>query len=344
MTMKLNWLAALAVGVAMAVTPEAQAESNGGEEERNGSLEVLEHELFEGETLGSVAMDYEVNVLELKEWNDLDCIHEVEPGDEVEVHVEMEEDSSGPEPVVHRVQQGDTFSEIAEHHGVSGAQLRQWNPNIDPRRLQLGDRLMLHVPASGGDPVSWGRANSGRLYNGRQMESSPGMYVRNKSRAYGTDRTVDMLQAAGADVQGHWPDAPDLVVGSLSRRNGGPLSPHRSHQSGRDADVTYYHRGNVALPDFLNMTPEMLDAVKTWHLFKVLIDTGTVEFIFVDYALQEVLYEYAMSIGYEADELAEIFQYPRGRSQPVGIIRHANGHRNHFHIRFTCSESDQNCR
>ncbi len=343
MMVRTYWIVAVTLALCTGVASTAMASD---EDHKNGDgLVVEEYELVDGESLGTVGLEYEANIFDLKEWNDLECIHEVGPGDVVEVWVEPEDESnSGPDPVAHQIQQGDTFGGVAQRYGVTVAQLRSWNPNVDPRRLQLGDTLLLHVPAEGGDPVSWGQANSGRLYNGRQMESGPGMRVRNKNRAYGTDRAVDLLKAAGADVQAHWPDAPDLVVGSLSLPNGGPMRPHRSHQSGRDADVTYYHRGNVELPDFRDFTPEMLDAVKTWHLFKVLIDTGKVDFIFVDYALQEVLYDYALSIGHEPEDLEDLLQYPRGRNTPVGVIRHANGHRNHFHIRFSCSDSDQNCR
>ncbi len=324
-----------AVVVAMATTVSASDE--------NG-IEIVEHELDEAETLGAVALEYGVNVVELKEWNEIGCIHEIEPDEELEVPLDEErQNPSTPEPLVHVVSQGDTLGEIAERYGVRSSQIRQWNRNVDPDRLQIGQQLLLHVPGAGERPVSWGQANNGRLFNGIAMESSPGLRVRNMARSYGTQRVIDLLQGAGADLKARWPDAPELVVGSLSLQNGGRIPPHRSHQSGRDVDLSYYHRGNVELPDFRDMTPERLDAVKNWHFFKTLIATEEVEFIFVDYALQEVLYEYARSIGYSEEDLEEIFQYPRSRTTPVGIIRHARGHQNHFHLRFTCGEGDQNC-
>ncbi len=328
----------------MAIGSTASASDENGATDQENGVKILEHQLEEGETLGSVALKHRVNVVELKEWNDIECIHELEAKEELEVRFDEEQlNPSAPQPVVHVVRQGDTFQTIARRYGVRTSQVQQWNRNINPRRMQIGQHVMLHIPGSGERPVSWGRANSGRLFNGVSMESSPGLRVRNPARAYGTQRTIDMLQAAGADVQARWPDAPELVVGSLSLRNGGPMRPHRSHQSGRDADLAYYHRGNVELPDFRDMTPERLDAVKNWHFFKTLIATGEVEYIFVDYSLQKVLYEYARSIGYTGEELEEIIQYPRGMGARTGIIRHARGHRNHFHVRFTCGEGDQNC-
>ncbi len=330
----------MAFAVPATITAEESQNSEGDDED----VEIIYHELNGDETLGTVALEYEVNVTELKKWNELESLYEANGVEPLEVRIDKEtSNSTSPRPVVHVVRRGDTFEDIARQYGVRISQVRRWNQNVDPRRLQIGQQLHLHVPGADGHPVSWGRANSGRLFNGISMECSPGLTVRNESRSYGTQRTIDMLQAAAADVQERWPDAPELVVGSLSLRQGGPMRPHRSHQSGRDADLTYYHRGNVELPDFRDMSAETFDAVKNWHFFKTLIDTGEVQFIFVDYELQAILYEYARSIGYTESDLEELLQYPRGRRGAGGIIRHARGHQNHFHIRFECGDLDQNC-
>ncbi|MFB6375892.1 MAG: penicillin-insensitive murein endopeptidase, partial [Bradymonadaceae bacterium] len=93
-------------------------------------------------------------------------------------------------------------------------------------------------PGRDGKSVSWGRASDGKLYNGVPLKSWHGLDTRSVSHAYGTERVVQMLMAAAADVQARWPDSPDLVVGHLSYKNGGPMSPHKSHESGRDADLS----------------------------------------------------------------------------------------------------------
>ncbi|RAL21519.1 hypothetical protein DL240_11695 [Lujinxingia litoralis] len=307
------------------------------------SDEFSYHQVNDGETLGTIAMHYQVGIDQLLEWNDLESVH-IEP--ETTLVVKSSEEvrgSSEPLPVIHVIRRGDTFEGIARRYGVTIRQVQRWNRRLNPRRLQLGQQVRLHIPGADGKSVSYGRANGGRLYNGVAMQTTPGMRVRNVARSYGTRRVVQLLQAAGADVQARWPDAPDLIVGSLSVRNGGRLRPHRSHQSGRDVDLTYYHRGNVALPDFRNMSVETFDAVKNWHMYKVLIDSGQVEYMFVDYRLQKPLYEYALSIGYTPEELEPLLQYPRGRNVSAGIIRHSRGHLNHVHIRFTCGPQDRNC-
>ncbi|MDT8370131.1 MAG: transglycosylase SLT domain-containing protein [Longimicrobiales bacterium] len=45
----------------------------------------------------------------------------------------------------HVVRSGDTLSEIAESYGIRTAELRAANPGLDPRRLQLGTRLVVPV-------------------------------------------------------------------------------------------------------------------------------------------------------------------------------------------------------
>ena len=57
-------------------------------------------------------------------------------------------------------------------------------------------------------------------------------------------------------------------------------------------------------------------------------------YIFVDYSVQKLLYEYAKGKGVSEDTLSELFQYPRGKRASRGIIRHWKGHIDHFHVRF----------
>lgn len=312
------------------------------EQGENPQHMVEEYTVSQGDTLGSIALRFNVGVGEVKSWNNLDD-EDVRPGDRLVLRRDQAGKKRAPLPVVHIVKKGDTLESIARRYGVSTQKVLGWNKRLDPHRLQIGQEVRLQIPGRDGHSVSWGTANRGKLYNGMVLESSPALRVRREERAYGTRRTVQMLEAAITDVKERWPDAPPLTVGDLSTRRGGRLGPHRSHQSGRDADVSYYHRGNVTTRDFLAMTPTTFDAVKNWHVFKTLIDTNQVEYIFVDYRLQKQLYEYALSIGYTQDDLRSILQYPAGRSAKSGIIRHARGHDDHWHIRFTCGPHDKHC-
>lgn len=298
----------------------------------------------DGDNLGSIALRFGVGVSEVKAWNSLET-EELEPGREIIVKSDEEvkpKQPTRPLPVIHVVKRGDTFESIAKKNKVSVDQIRRWNRRVNPRKLQIGQQIRLQIPGRDGKSVSWGTANRGRLYNGVAMQSVPGMRVRNVARAYGTKRSVQFLEAAAYDVRARWPDAPDIEVGDMSFRSGGRMRPHKSHTSGRDVDISYYHRGNVET-GFRGMDAETFDAAKNWHLFKTLIDTNEVEYIFVDYRLQKVLFDYATSLGYTADELANIIQYPASASTNHATIRHARGHVDHFHIRFKCGPDDKQC-
>lgn len=61
--------------------------------------------------------------------------------------------ASGTEPVaangesgVHSVAQGDTLSSIAARYGVSLSQVMSANPDVDPRRMRIGQQIIIPQP------------------------------------------------------------------------------------------------------------------------------------------------------------------------------------------------------
>jgi murein endopeptidase len=81
------------------------------------------------------------------------------------------------------------------------------------------------LPVEGPDWVTWDPIR----------ERSPNR----ASRLYGTDRLVRVvLRVVRAYGRVH-PDAPRVVIGDLSRRGGGTIDEHVSHQNGLDVDVYY---------------------------------------------------------------------------------------------------------
>jgi len=91
-------------------------------------------------------------------------------------------------------------------------------------------------------------------------------------------------------------------------------------------------------------TSQTIDVEKMWFLFKTLLDTGKVEYLFVDYALQRPIYERALAEGHTKEDLASLFEYPRRKYAGGAIIRHSRGHDDHFHIRIACRSDDEACR
>jgi penicillin-insensitive murein endopeptidase len=142
-----------------------------------------------------------------------------------------------------------------------------------------------------------------------------------------------------------------LTVGDLSAAGGGPVGHHASHQSGRDADVSFYvtntHGDPVLADDYVSFrrdgtpfvpAPYRFDTVRNWALLEALLGDPSVqvEHIFVSNGLRSLLLHYARSHGADASMIARaestLVQPPRG-----------SPHTNHFHVRIACPSGDASC-
>lgn len=190
---------------------------------------------------------------------------------------------------------------------------------------------------------SYGKPSRGRLFNGRFLQKEGNGFIHTGKGSYGTDETISCLIYSIGKVREKYPDSVAVVIGSLSKVNGGKIKPHKSHQNGRDVDIGYYYKGNKPLKHLQKMRAYEVDVEKTWTLIENLLQTGWVEYIFMNYKFQKLFYDYVKNLGYDEKTLKKIFQYPRGRKTGAGIIRHEHGHLAHFHVRFLCASSDKNC-
>jgi len=190
---------------------------------------------------------------------------------------------------------------------------------------------------------SKGRPQDGWLSDGSRLPRRGVGYRHIGKHPYGTDECVVYLQFAAWAVNAMFPGTAPVVIGDLSRDGGGYLPPHRSHQSGRDADVGLYRSNNIPVRGFKQLIGSDLDLDKTWTFIEALIRTGRVKYIFLDRTLQERLHSYALNYGgWPAESLYRLFQYPHGNRR--AIIRHARSHKNHLHVRFRCSGDDSGCK
>lgn len=75
-----------------------------------------------------------------------------------------------PQPVVpeqskeYVVARGDTYSSIAQKNGVSVRAIEQANPGVDPRRLQIGQKLQIPAGASVSTSSTSASADTGNTY------------------------------------------------------------------------------------------------------------------------------------------------------------------------------------
>ncbi|MDI3281920.1 penicillin-insensitive murein endopeptidase [Polyangium sp. 15x6] len=176
--------------------------------------------------------------------------------------------------------------------------------------------------------ASVGSPTRGSLFGGVELKDSDGI-LRAGGYGWGTELVIRSIERAVREVRRCFPDSPRLYVGDIARERGGWLKPHRSHQSGLDADIGYYYKSQAIW--YQRATAENLDAARTWALVRALIEGGNVEMIFIDVSVQRLLQAYIATLP-EGERLPEdVFPSPTKRDS---IIRHAWGHATHFHVRF----------
>ncbi len=309
-------------------------------------MPLHEHEVQPGEHLGLIAGRYGVRRTELIALNPQlsspDLIH---PGDKVRVCPEIFPRLT--KRIEHEVKPGETLGAIAKRHGLSLAALveMQGEALTDPNLVRVGQRLEILVdgglvpdfrpPARPPARTGAGGKARGKRRVSVRLPASDRLHVKRPKLAYGTRKTIDLLQRAVSRYHRRYRGAPKVVVGDISRQGGGHLKGHLSHRTGRDVDLGYVLRGERATQTrFSAVTDKTLDLARTWGLLKAFLDTRQVVYIFVDYRLQKLLYDHAKAQGVSQRELDELFQYPHGRGRAHGIIRHWPSHRNHFHVRF----------
>ena len=188
-------------------------------------------------------------------------------------------------------------------------------------------RIAKEKPESLG-PASIGSPTRGSLFGGMELKDSEGI-LHSGGYAFGTELVIQSIERAVREVRRCHPNTPRLYVGDISRDRGGWLRPHRSHQSGLDADIGYYYKGPATW--YLAATAQNLDVERTWTLIRALLEGGHVEMIFMDLSIQGLLQKHIATLPREEQPVGELFQSPTKKDT---IIRHTWGHATHFHVRY----------
>lgn len=190
-------------------------------------------------------------------------------------------------------------------------------------------RMTYRITRSIGTPWA-GRLEHGVCFPGHFS----GYTLRSPDHTYTTPEVISAILDAIYGVRSRFPGTCNLYLGDFSRPAGGPWYPtHKSHQNGRDVDVGMYARDNLPLSSFILMNEKNLDVEKTWCFIENLLKTGMVEKIFVDRAIQKLLFRYAMTQKYDYVYLDKLFGNC-GNYRGHAMIQHEPGHRDHMHIRF----------
>ncbi len=180
--------------------------------------------------------------------------------------------------------------------------------------------------------LSVGEPFGGALVEGVRMPEGEHWTLVDPERAWATQETVSFLVRAITLVEQRCPPTHKLFIGHLSRQDGGPLWPHKSHQSGRDVDLSFYYQPSALIGWYQRANRHTLDAPRTWTLLRALITETPVEYLFIDRSVQRLLLDHARASGEDPEWLKTVFQV--GSAHPEPLIRHAFGHATHMHVRF----------
>jgi LysM repeat protein len=183
--------------------------------------------------------------------------------------------------------------------------------------------------------MSVGRPNTGYLVNAVRMPNDPDWVLTAPSHAYGTQETVDQLKHCLHRVHELFPGSPPVMLGSLSAERGGGLPPHKSHRTGRDADVYFFRSPDAAWNRAA--AQDDIDLPRTWALLRCFVTEADVDMVLIDHKVQGWLESYAIAAGEPEDWVLSLFHDRRGA--PTAPVRHVPGHVAHMHVRFVSPEA-----
>lgn len=202
--------------------------------------------------------------------------------------------------------------------------------------------------------VSLGAPNAGSLLAGTHLQESNLIRVvpafSGRDTRWGLPALVQGIDRAAAYVDKRFPNSM-LSVGDLSRKGGGEIGHHKSHQSGRDVDLGFYMTDRSGEPlyaknfvafdgdGFSRSAPSArFDDARNWTLIEALLTDPQlrVQRIFVSAPLRQRLLAEAERRGVSLSlrmRAAQVLLQPR-----VGAA-----HDNHFHVRIACPPGQESC-
>ena len=230
------------------------------------------------------------------------------------------------------------FSGSAPTHGANERVARV--ASIGPAALRFGRSI--------------GSPTAGHLIGGARLVETEYLRIEPADTAgdirWGLEPLVTMLDRAARAVRRQFPGVV-MSVGHLSRAGGGDVDQHRSHESGRDADVGFFVRSaagrQLLAPHFVSFRADgtapswpgaYFDEAKNWALVASLIGDpeAHVTHLFVAAPLRARLLAYAERAGAPQEtrmRAAELMQ------QPHGVLPHDD----HFHVRIGCPSRMSGC-
>ena len=208
-------------------------------------------------------------------------------------------------------------------------------------------------PLPTGQTISVGTADQGYLHAPVRLADRGDGYRRvrpGEDTRFGTPALVGAIERAAAEVADAFPGGHPLRVGDLSSPRGGTHSRHRTHRTGRDADLLFFARDAGGLPapvegwlrfDRFGLASShdrvfRFDEARNWHLVRALImdEQARVKWIFCSNELKARLLRYAARYEHSA---AAVVRATWVLHQPT----RGDSHDDHFHLRVGCGSSER---
>lgn len=208
-------------------------------------------------------------------------------------------------------------------------------------------------PISTRQTISVGTSDAGYLRDAVALDDRGEGYRRlrpGEATRYGTRTLIEAIEQAAREVARAFPGGYPLRVGDLSNARGGMHSRHRSHRSGRDADLLFFARDPgglaAAIPGWLKFDQlgvgvwrdrvYQFDDARNWHLVRTLVldDQARVKWLLCSNPLKARLLRYAATHepSTEAVLRATWVLHQPSRGEP---------HDDHFHLRVGCDPMER---
>ncbi|MEM7137818.1 MAG: penicillin-insensitive murein endopeptidase [Myxococcota bacterium] len=201
--------------------------------------------------------------------------------------------------------------------------------------------------------ISVGTSGRGYLVRGVALGDRGIGYQRvrpGESTRFGTSTLIDAIERAAQSVAEAFPGGRPLLIGDLSSPRGGAHRRHRSHRSGRDADLVFFVRDADGMPaasaDWASFDRYGLavvdgnllrfDEARNWHLVRTLVldPNAHVKWIFCSNDVKARLLRYA--VRHEPSARA-VIRATWILHQPA----RGDSHADHFHVRVGCAPDER---
>jgi penicillin-insensitive murein endopeptidase len=214
------------------------------------------------------------------------------------------------------------------------------------------------APAARVTPARTASTSSGLPWDGRLQRGvrlcvnailRPVADCASRGNFYGTSELISLLERTARSVAAHWPDS-QLSVGDLSAPNGGKLTGHHSHRSGRDADVAFFMRDAQGRTSrfrrFVAFDGEGIalrarrtlhfDDARNWAVVSTMLRDrqARVQYIFVAQPLRTRLLM-------QGRRQAETDDFLRAAAAVMVEPQQGEKHDDHFHVRIYCPRDDR---